>query len=332
MNNSALPFISIIIVNYNGKRYLEDCFNSLYAVDYPEDRREIILVDNASTDGSAEYVNGRFPGIRVVRSAVNKGFSGGNNVGIEHAVGEFFALLNNDTVVDSGWLERLVDVAVRDPKAGIVTSKILFRNRPNVINNAGSRVMDNGWGGDRGFGEVDTGQYDRTEEVFCACGASMLLRREMVEQIGTFDPSFFCYYEDTDLSWRARLAGWKVVYTHRSVIYHVHAGTSVEWSPLFTYYVLRNRLFMLIKNAWLGLFMKSFKIFIGNTVRSMWLMMLGRGKQAGCYLNVGIRIKVIASFLRHLPVLLSRRRKIRSTAMVGDNEIKAWLVSAKVNQ
>src|SRR5262249_51352308 len=148
-----------------------------------------------------------------------------------------------------------------DRSVGAVTSKLVFMDRPGVIQNAGSLVLSDGSGGDRGTGEEDRGQYDRREEVFAACGAAVLLTRPMLDDVGALDPAFFAYYEDTDLSWRMRLRGWKIVYEPEAVVEHTHSGTSIEWSPFFTFHADRNRLFMILKNAPPTFALRSFARF-----------------------------------------------------------------------
>lgn len=326
-----LPLVSIIIVNYNGKKFLRDCMGSLAGLDYPEDRREIIIVDNASSDGSCELIRAEYPEVRLMVNGQNLGFAGGNNVGIRAARGELIALLNNDTVVHKDWLIELVKPALDDPLAGIVTSKMLFRDRPTIINNAGSIVLPNGWGSDRGFNQVDQGQFDLMEEVFAACGASMLVRKSTFDDIGLFDESFFCYYEDTDLSWRARLRGWKIVYNPRSIMYHVHSGTSIEWSEFFTFHVLRNRQFVLLKNAWFGLFFRSLKDFLKHTFYDSGLIGRKRRREAAVknYYNFGIRMRVLGSFISALPSLLGKRIGIRRRIKADESSIMIWIKTGR---
>jgi GT2 family glycosyltransferase len=246
------PLVSVIVVNYNGKRYLDDCLSSLAAQDYPRDRYETIVVDNGSSDGSVATIRARFPTVRVIPLRHNRGFAAANNEGFRQAKGEYLALLNNDTLVDRHWLSGLVDAIGTEPTIGATTSKILFKDDPSRINNVGLMLYPDGSGADRGYRQRDEGQFDEPAEVFGACGASVLLRRAMLEDVGCFDECLFMYYEDLDLFWRARMRGWKVRYTPQSVVYHVHCGSSVEWSPFFHYHVERNRVLVNWKNAPLG--------------------------------------------------------------------------------
>src|SRR5438128_1461134 len=151
------PFVSIIIVNYNGRRYLDDCLPALLKQIYPRERWEVVLVDNASTDGSVDHVRAQYPWVRLIPMRTNLGFAGGNNEGFRHCRGEFIALLNNDTVVTPGWLEALVEELGQDPQLGGCTSKMLFRDEPGTINSAGLNLYRDRRGGDRGFRQPDAG-------------------------------------------------------------------------------------------------------------------------------------------------------------------------------
>jgi GT2 family glycosyltransferase len=208
-------------------------------------------------------------------------------------------------------------------------------DRPETIQNAGSMVLTDGSGADRGTGEVDGGQYDQREEVFAACGCAVLFNRAMLADVGAFDPTFFVYYEDTDLSWRMRMQGWRVIYEPAAVIEHVHSGTSRESSPFFIFHVDRNRLFMILKNAPPGFVMRAFARLGWMSLRSAARGVLrpwrgGLGGQAatpGADRSVAgarVHVKVLGSLLRHLPEMLAKRRSIRRKRRVSDAEIVHW--------
>jgi GT2 family glycosyltransferase len=307
----SLPLVSIIIVNYNGLRYLDDCLTSLLKQTYPRARWEVILVDNQSSDDSVEHVATHYPWVQIVQLPKNLGFAAGNNQGYRHCRGELIALLNNDTVVEPEWLSALVAVMQEDAAIGGAASKILFRDQPNTINSAGLNLYRDGRGGDRGFRQLDHGQYEEPADVFGACGASVLLRRAMLEDVGFFDDRFFMYCEDLDLAWRAHFRGWRFRYTPQSVVYHVHCGTSEEWSPLFTYYAERNRVFVNLKNAppWQAL--RAVAVFAAKMAR-MWYWVLTfqqRGQpawqKAWAYIAAG------GSLLAGTPDMLCKRFQVR---------------------
>jgi GT2 family glycosyltransferase len=328
---SAEPMATVIVINWNGLRYLDPCFESLRAQEI-DGRFETMLLDNGSTDGSPDHVRRRWPEVRIVSSGGNLGFAAGNNLGMRRAAGRHIVLLNPDTRVQAGWLQGLLDAARSDEKVGAVTSKLVFMADPTEIQNAGSLLLSDGSGADRGFHERDQGQFETREEVFGACGAAVLYRREMLDDTGMFDETFFNYYEDTDLSWRMRLRGWKVLYEPRALVHHVHAGSSGEWSPFFTFHVDRNRLFMILKNAPLRMILGTFARFAGlaaaNALRAT-ISRLGQPPAALEQANMGpgrarIHVKVLASLLRHAPEMLSKRWGIRRRRSVSDSEIARW--------
>jgi GT2 family glycosyltransferase len=330
------PAASVVIVNYNGLRFLDPCMEALFAQEV-EGGFEVVVVDNGSVDGSVDHLRQRWPQVRVVEAGANLGFAGGNNLGMRESVGRHLILLNNDTRVREGWLRALIDAADAGGRIGAVTSKLVFLDRPHIIQNAGGLVLSDGSGGDRGTGEKDSGQYDRTEEVFNMCGAAVLLTREMLADVGDFDEEFFMYYEDTDLSWRMRLRGWRILYEPRAVVEHVHSGSSVEWSPFFTFHVDRNRLFMLIKDAPPGLVVRAFSRFARMSAGFAARMLLRRLRRpravedAPAKRGTGtnralIQVRVLASLLRHLPSMLRKRRATRSQRSVADDAITSWFL------
>ena len=370
---SQVPFVRVVVLNYDGGEMTIDCVESLRATTWPSERFEIVLVDNGSIDGIAARVRRDFPAVRVLEPMSNLGFAAGCNLGMQ-ATGAYdhVALVNNDATVEPGWLQPLVDALESDATLGAASSKMLIagqfhelsfsapdaeglgradrrrlgvrvsavhvdgdrvdgrlsadegfyapeapetRNgeemawwcgrqgtmriasnglpvgevtvrlacfdrrrvtistrvetldviidatprwftlplepKPvSVINNVGSNLFAGGFGGDRGFLEADRGQFDEPAEVFAWCGGAVLLRRAYLEAVGGFDERLFLYYEDTDLSWRGRLAGWRYLYVPGSIVHHRHAASSGGvGSPVFQFHTERNRLLVLIKNA-----------------------------------------------------------------------------------
>jgi GT2 family glycosyltransferase len=332
------PRASVVVLNYNGCRHLDVCLSALLAQEC-DGGLEIVFVDNASADGSSEYVRANWPQVHLIEACENLGFAAGNNLGISAARGHYVVLLNNDTRVRPGWLRALIDAADSDPAIGAVTSKLVFMDRPCVIQNAGSLLLSDGSGGDRGTGEEDRGQYDQREEVFAACGAAVLLNRAMLQDVGLLDRTFFAYYEDTDLSWRMRLRGWKVVYEPAAVVEHMHSETSIEWSLFFTFHVDRNRLFMILKNAPPGFLARSVAHFGWLSVRSAARGLLGRSRRGEVQvaerssarrMGVTIHLRVALSLLAHLPEMLVKRRRIRHQRRVRDAEIVRWFHSREL--
>jgi len=238
--------VSVVIVNWNGRRYLEGCLSSVLAQTHPA--FEVVLVDNASTDGSVELVARRFPEVRILRNERNLGFAAGSNIGIRATSGECVATLNNDAQADSRWLEELVAAMQGQEMVGMAASKMLFAHRPEVINSTGICLDPAGIAWDRRGGEWDAAEESRPIEVFGPCAGAALYRRAMLDQVGLFDEDFFCYLEDVDLAWRARLMGWRCLYVPTARVYHVHSGTGQEGSPFKNYLLGRNKVWTIIKN------------------------------------------------------------------------------------
>jgi GT2 family glycosyltransferase len=198
----------------------------------------------------------------------------------------------------------------------------------DVVQNAGSILLDGGYGADRGFLEPDTGQFSRDDEVFAWCGGGVLLRPSYLHDTGLFDERFFAYYEDTDLSWRGRARGWRYRFVPSSVVRHQHATTSVAGSALFRRYVERNRLAMLTKNAPRGMVVEAVWRYLLVTLsyaRRDVLAPLGRGSRPRPAV-VRARLGSFASFLRLLPALLADRRRLRGEQQVDDAELGTWIV------
>lgn len=209
---------------------------------------EVVLVDNGSNDGSVEFVEKHFPHIRIIRNDTNLGFSAANNIAIRQSSAEFIAALNNDVRVSPQWLAELVRTAETDENVGMWASKILFLHRPYLIDSAGITVDRIGAAWNRDNGEPDTTEDVEPTEVFGGCAAAVLYRRQMLDQIGLFDEDLFAFYEDVDLAWRARLAGWRCLYVPTARAYHTHSGTAAEGSPLKRYLIGRNKVWVTLKN------------------------------------------------------------------------------------
>lgn len=217
--------VSIVIVTWNNEKDIEECLTSVLAQSY-EHIEEIVVVDNNSSDNSVEIVKSKFQDkVTLIESVENTYFTGGNNKGIFYAMKkdiDYIAILNPDTKVESDWLEKLIEVAEKDGNIGIVGSKVLFYKNANEgkINSAGMIYDGFIQGYDRGYGEVDTGQYNSIEEVPAITGTSMLLSSKMIKEIGGFWEDLKMYVEDVELCIRAKKAGWKIMYSPFSIVHH----------------------------------------------------------------------------------------------------------------
>jgi GT2 family glycosyltransferase len=238
---------SVILVNYNGKRFLADCLQALEHQSLPRHTFEVILVDNGSKDDSIPFLTQNFPWVRILPTGANLGFTGGNRFGVERARGEWIVLLNNDTVVDPRWLQELLTSNTTKPF--LQTGKLVFNSNPSQLNSTGLRLLRDGHGEDRAFRELDQGRFELTSLSFGACGASLAIRRQDWDEFDGLAADYFMYYEDLDLAWRGQLKGKTTHYSPWSVVRHIHCGSSGEWSPFFTYYVERNRVLTTWRNG-----------------------------------------------------------------------------------
>lgn len=237
--------MSVMVLNWNGQRYLQSCLDSVTRDACKH--VEVVLVDNGSTDGSVDLVRSQFPSVQVVAHATNLGFSTSYNLAVRQARGRYLVFLNNDTAVEVGWLVALIDHLIRNPAVGITMSKQLFMGT-NVIVTVGGQLKL--WQGtsELGYGQ-DEGSFDAREatEPFFASGAAMAISRELFDKLGGFDESIQLYCEDLDLSWRARMLGYKIRCVTGSVVYHHISGTSGPHSPAKLRLVVNHYLEVMLK-------------------------------------------------------------------------------------
>ncbi|MCY3914370.1 MAG: glycosyltransferase family 2 protein [Chloroflexi bacterium] len=239
---------SVVVVTWNGRERLSE---SLPAIVGQENvRHEVILVDNGSTDGTAGWVRTEYPSVRVVELSENTGFAAGNNRGFEAARASLIATINNDAIPDPDWLASLVSAATAHPDAGMFASRMVYLHDPRVIDSAGISLDPLGIAWDRNAGTPSGDDADG--EVFGASAGAALYRRELLEATSGFDERFFAYLEDVDLAWRARWLGWKARYVPAARVRHRHSATWAEDSPLKTYHLGRNKVWLIAKNYPLG--------------------------------------------------------------------------------
>jgi GT2 family glycosyltransferase len=302
------PLYTVLIVNYNGRRHLGPCLGALTAQSFPRHRFEVVLVDNASADGSAEFVRDSFPWVRVVALPHNTGFAGGNNAGLPFARGRFVVLLNNDTITDPHWLAELA-AEIEETGATAAASKLVFAAEPGTLNSAGLQLLRDGRAIDHGFRHADAGQFESPRAVFAGCGAALVIDTESLDG-PLFDGRYFVYYEDVDAGWRAVLDGRPARYVPRSLVRHVHGGSAGDESPVFRFHVERNRALTSLRNADPFLATWNAVGLAARVVRSglRWVM----GRERGAMFRA--TAAALASFVALAPAVLVERYVTRTRA------------------
>jgi len=230
LSESSLPRATVIVVNYNGREHLADCFPSLASLLYPRDKLEIIMVDNGSRDGSVEFIRDNFPQIKIIQNDRNLGFAQASNIGARGASGEYVAFLNNDMRVDPHWLIELVKPVLRDRDVVCAASKILSWDGKRIDFVGGAlNFYGHGFQLDYGKGNID--DYTQERPLLFACGGATLIDKEVFLECGGFDEDYFAFFEDVDLGWRLWILGYKVLFAPKAIAYHKHHGTSKNFCP-----------------------------------------------------------------------------------------------------
>jgi GT2 family glycosyltransferase len=234
--------VSIVIVNYGNPKDTLDLLDSLVHVSYP--RLEVIVIDNGAKSDRTDLYQARLKKVEVYNLPKNLGFAGGVNSGINKALGDYILLLNNDTVVEPGFIEPMVDVLDHYKEVGMVSPKILFFNPSNILQYAGAKSISTWFGRGKkiGFGKIDGPNYDESGETGLCNGACLMIRKEVVEDVGLLSEDYFMYYEEHDFCFRAKRYGWKCYYVARSRIYHKQSMSIGKDNPIKNYYLSRNRL------------------------------------------------------------------------------------------
>lgn len=248
-NQTYHPLVSIITVNYNNTAVTCELLASLQHISYP--RLEVIVVDNASTEDPTRDIIYRFPTVKVIRSEENRGFAGGNNLGIQAAAGNYLFLVNNDTEFTEGLIEGLLEVFATYPDAGVASPKFHYFFHKGTIEYAGYHAVDIFTGRNSMIGcrEKDQGQYDAVCATPYAHGGAMMISREALDKVGLMPELYFLYYEEFDWCEQFRRKGYKIYYQYKSLIYHKESMTTGKNSPLKTYYITRNRILFMRRNV-----------------------------------------------------------------------------------
>lgn len=313
---SKSPLVSVIILNYNGKKWLEKCLPSWRKEIYPA--KEIIVVNNGSTDDSAAYVKEKFPEVKLLEIHPNRGFAGGNNIGVKAAKGKYVLILNNDTTVTTNFLQPVIDKMEKNPNIGVLQPQMRNMIRKDCHDAVASFYTSTGFLYHYGYMQsIKNEQYNQQFQCYSIKGAGMFMRREDYLRLGGFDEDFVCYFEESDLCHRVWLNGKKVVYYPESYMYHYGGGdmSIMEKSETTVFRAFRNRYISYIKNLSLRELIKVLPLHI-LLCESFICMMLLKGK----FKNGIAAQRATFGWIFHLQNILKKRayvqRKIRK---VNDN-------------
>jgi hypothetical protein len=299
--------VSIIILNVNEKDFILPCLNSIKSMNFPY-KYEIIVVDNGSTDNSQEFIKKNFPYVKLIENKENLGYAEGNNIGAKVAKGKYLVLLNNDTQVTKNWLSNLLKVAESDEKIGICAPKQLMGDKKTILYGGGA-INYIGLSYSINMYKKDFKETETKETAF-ASGAALFIRKDIVDKIGLFDKDYFIYHEDVDLSWRVRLAGYKVMYVPTSIIYHYF---KFKRRPQKMYLLEKNRLMTILKNyssksillVLPMLLFFEFPIF-SYSIASGWLV---------------FKIKSYLYIIQNFGKIIKKRQSIQRLRKIDDKEI-----------
>jgi GT2 family glycosyltransferase len=303
----------VVIPTWNGAALLGPCLEALEAQTARE--LEVLVVDNGSTDGSRALLAARFPWAHVIGLPDNRGFSAAVNAGIAQARGDVIALLNNDTRADPRWVETLASTLAARPDIGFCASKMLSMGDPRRLDNAGIDYRVDGFAITRGAREPDGAVWSVPREVFGACAGAAAYRRALFEDVGPFDERFFAYYEDVDLSFRARLRGWRCLYVPDAVVLHRQGASTVP--SVRDVLVPRNRVLTWIKNMPAPLLRRRALAYSRAVVAGAWSdVRLGRARA---------HLAGLTGALRLLRGVLADRARVQRSRRVSIDDLESIL-------
>ncbi|HEX5229148.1 MAG TPA: glycosyltransferase family 2 protein [Bryobacteraceae bacterium] len=333
--------ISVVVVTWNRRNLLQACLQSLTRQNLNQPF-EVVVVDNGSTDGSPEmilkeYVKSTRFDLKLIRNSDNRGFCAANNQAFAASNTEFVALLNNDAEAEPDWLGNLLAAFDGRPDVGMAASKILVHEDPRRIDKAGHLIYPDGQNRGRGSGELDRGQYDRMEEILWPDGCAAMYRREMLDKIGGFDEDFFAYADDAELGLRARIAGWKCIYTPRAVVRHHRGATLGVRSSQRLQLIERNRVLLAAKLfpwslLWLNGFYYALRLAAG-----VWAAITGKG-EVGKYPGVSGKFTAAGALLIGdlkaiplLPRMFAKRREIARIRKLSPREVRRLILDHQIS-
>lgn len=304
--DSRDKLVSIIILTYNNEKDLAECIPSIYDQTYKN--FELLIVDNGSTDGTVEFIKTHYPEIKLVETGANLGYAGGNNIGFRHAKGDYIVVVNPDTFVDPGWLADLIK-PLEDPKIGITNPKVLEYN-DHDHGSCGNTTHYTGLHFPRGL-EKSTTLYTKPEIVSAISGCSFAIRREVLSSLNGFDPDYFLYLEDSDLSLRARLAGYQIMFTPGSIVYHKHKTVI---TPQKEYYLERNRYQLLLKCYSTKLLVIVFPAFFLTEIVT-WTHATINGPQF-----IRSKLRAYGWILGNMGRIMKKRKDVKAHRQISDKE------------
>ena len=319
--------VSVVIVNWNHGHLLSGCLDTLLAQDYA--KLDITVVDNGSQDGSPRWIADSYPRVSLWTFPDNLGFSAALNWGISHTEGDLVLSLNPDVMANENFVTQLVQAIAHDGRIGIVAPKLLQADNPAFLDSTGLFIDRRRRPFDRGQGEPDVGQYDTLTRVFGACGAAALYRRTMLRDLTVgeecFDESFFAYYEDADLAWRAQLLGWRCVYAPQAVAKHDRGwgdtlkkrgrATQSSQGPRLA---LRNRYLMIVKNDSVPHLLHDLPQILAAEIPRLAYMAIRRPQA----------MLGLVDLIRELPSARAKRRQLCTRWRVDHTAVRHWFVAS----
>jgi GT2 family glycosyltransferase len=311
--------VDIVVLNWNGKRFVKGFIETYLKQSYPKDLLKLYFVDNGSTDDSVDHFIhlAKKSKVRyeVVLNGENYGYAQGNNLGIMQTTGDYVLVCNNDLELHKDLVKNLLETAQKN-KSSVTVPKLMYLNKPGYINNAGSNISyKSAWPiTEIGANEKDSEKFSKEYEITAFCGACVLFERNFLETVGLFDRKFFMYFEDGDLSWRGQKAGHKYYFSPKAIALHYHTGSSKEGSPLFNHYVGRNRLLILQKNgsysqigkAWVATLKDHVLLRLQNIYKSAFRSYPRRK----ALIELKLSLKMVLAALILLPYATAKRYRI----------------------
>ncbi len=322
--------MTAIVLNYNGHGFVTESVRSLLEQDF--DDIEVVVVDNASDDGSAEEIEATFGDrVRLLRASRNLGFGAGNNLAIRRARGRYMVLLNNDAVAAPSFVGELVKAAEADKAIGMVAAKVLQYSQRDVIDTVGHLLYPDGLNRGRGRLERDEGQYDGCSTALFPSGAAALYARRMLDDVGLFEECLFLYGDDAELGLRGRVAGWGCALAPRAVAYHHYSRSAGAYSSLKAFYVERNRVLVLFRTFPFTLVVLSPAFTVARLALQAWGALTGRGAagrlaaQTSVRHLIGVTLRAYGSAILALPHVLGERWRHRRERRIGTRAFVALM-------